>query len=55
MGTTTIGKDGIEYIHTNVLIPRYLRDFARMEGISMSRLLKNSLEKKYIKIWGNGQ
>lgn len=45
MGTITIGKDGVEFIHTNVIIPRPLRDFAKERGISMSHELRTALEK----------
>jgi hypothetical protein len=46
MVTVTIGKDGVEYIHTNVSIPRYIRDFAKEKGVSMSYELRIALEKK---------
>ncbi|MDD4136950.1 MAG: hypothetical protein PHT99_03530 [Methanoregula sp.] len=46
MVTLTIGKDGIEYIHTNVSIPRQLRDLAKEQGVSMSHELRTALEKK---------
>lgn len=46
MVTITIGKDGIEYIHTNVSIPRQLRDQAKVQGVSMSYELRTALEKK---------
>ncbi|MDD5189012.1 MAG: hypothetical protein PHF57_12475 [Methanoregula sp.] len=46
MGTITIGKDGVEFIHTNVIVPRYLRDFAKDQDISMSRELRVALETK---------
>lgn len=46
MVTVTIGKDGVEYIHTNVSIPRQLRDLAKEQGVSMSRELRTALENK---------
>ena len=46
MVTVTIGKDGIEYIHTNVSIPRQLRDLAKEQGVSMSHELRTALERK---------
>ena len=46
MVTLTIGKDGVEYIHTNVSIPRQLRDLAKERGVSMSHELRTALEKK---------
>jgi post-segregation antitoxin (ccd killing protein) len=53
MVTLTIGKDGVEYIHTNVSIPRQLRDLAKEHGVSMSHELRIALEKK-IKKGGAG-
>jgi post-segregation antitoxin (ccd killing protein) len=44
MVTLTIGKDGVEYIHTNVSIPRQLRDLAKEQGVSMSHELRKALE-----------
>jgi post-segregation antitoxin (ccd killing protein) len=55
MGTITIGRNGVEYIHINVILPRQLRDFARNEGLSMSGLLRESLERKIAEHRGNGQ
>jgi len=46
MSTITTGRDGIQYIHTNVLVPTHLRDFARSEGLSMSQILREGLEKE---------
>lgn len=46
MVTITIGKDGVEYVHTNVSIPRQLRDLAKKQGVSISKELKTVLEKK---------
>jgi post-segregation antitoxin (ccd killing protein) len=46
MGTITIGKDGVEYVHTNVIVPRHLRDLAKEQGVSMSHELRAALEKK---------
>jgi post-segregation antitoxin (ccd killing protein) len=46
MTTITIGKDGVEFIHTNVIVPRHLRDLAKERGISMSHELRTALEKK---------
>jgi post-segregation antitoxin (ccd killing protein) len=46
MVTVTIGKDGVEYIHTNVSIPRQLRDLAKERGVSMSQELRIALETK---------
>jgi|GEM_PF-7006956 hypothetical protein len=46
MVTITIGKDGVEYIHTNVSIPRQLRDLAKERGVSISQELREALEKK---------
>lgn len=46
MSTITIGKNGIVYVHTNVILPRNLKDFAKEQGISMSHELRTSLEKK---------
>ena len=45
MGTITIGKDGVEQIHTTVIIPRNLRDEAKKQGVSMSSELRKVLEK----------
>jgi post-segregation antitoxin (ccd killing protein) len=46
MSTITIGKDGVEFIHTNVIVPRHLRDLARERGISLSKELRQALEEK---------
>jgi post-segregation antitoxin (ccd killing protein) len=46
MTTITIGKDGVEFVHTNVIVPRRLRDLAKEQGISMSHELRAALEKK---------
>ena len=46
MTTITIGKDGVEFIHTNVIVPRHLRDLAKERGISLSKELRTALEKK---------
>lgn len=46
MTTFTIGRDGQERVHTNVAIPRHLRDYARENNISMSRLLEKALNKE---------
>ena len=46
MSTITVGKDGVEFIHTNVIVPRYLRDLAKEHGISLSKELRTALEKK---------
>ena len=32
MVTITIGKNGVEYIHTNVTIPQQLRDLAKEQN-----------------------
>ncbi|MFZ0004693.1 MAG: hypothetical protein ABSG06_10150 [Methanoregula sp.] len=53
MVTVTTGKDGVEYIHTNVSIPRQLRDEAKDRGISLSKELRKALEIK-IKEGGAG-
>ncbi|WP_048068235.1 type II toxin-antitoxin system CcdA family antitoxin [Methanoregula boonei] len=55
MVTVTIGKDGIEYIHTNVSIPRQLRDLAKELGVSMSQELRTALEKKVKEGYARGQ
>lgn len=41
-----IGADGVEYVHTNVSIPRNLRDLAKKRGVSMSKELRIALEEK---------
>lgn len=46
MGTITIGRGGVEFVHTNVLIPRHLRDLAKKLGVSMSKELRTALEEK---------
>jgi len=46
MTTITIGNDGIEFIHTSVMIPRQLRDCAKTQGLSCSKILQEALEKK---------
>lgn len=46
MSTITIGRDGVEFVHTNVIIPRRLRDLAKKRGVSMSKELRRALEKK---------
>lgn len=46
MTTITIGNDGIEFIHTSVMIPRQLRECAKAQGISCSKVLKEALEQK---------
>jgi hypothetical protein len=46
MGTITIGKDGVEYVHTNIIIPRRLKDLAKERGISLSKELRTVLEMK---------
>jgi len=46
MSTITIGKDGVEFIHTNVIVPRHLRDLAKERGISLSKELRQALEEK---------
>jgi hypothetical protein len=45
MPTITVSKDGVEWIHTNVMIPRHLRDHAKERGVSLSGELKNALER----------
>ena len=55
MTTITIGKDGVEFVHTNVIVPRYLRDLAKEQGISMSHELRAVLEKKTKKGNARGQ
>ena len=44
MGTITIGRDGVEFVHTNVIVPRHLRDLAKKRGVSMSKELRTALE-----------
>ena len=46
MVTITIGRGGVEFIHTNVTVPRYLRDLAKDQGISLSGTLREALELK---------
>ncbi|MGB7789467.1 type II toxin-antitoxin system CcdA family antitoxin [Methanoregula sp.] len=46
MVTLTIRSDGEEFIHTNVTIPRHIRDLAKERGISLSKELRTALEKK---------
>lgn len=46
MSTITIGKDGVEQVHTTVIIPRDLRDKAKERGVSLSSELRKALEKK---------
>jgi post-segregation antitoxin (ccd killing protein) len=46
MGTITIGRNGVEFVHTNVIVPRHLRDLAKERGVSMSRELRTALETK---------
>ena len=46
MVTLTIRSDGEELIHTNVTIPRHLRDFAKEQEISLSKELRLALERK---------
>jgi post-segregation antitoxin (ccd killing protein) len=49
MSTITVGRNGVEFVHTNVIVPRYLRDFAKERGVSMSLELRTALEKKVAK------
>lgn len=44
MKTITIGRNGVEFIHTNVMVPRNLRDLAKERGVSLSKTLKEALE-----------
>jgi post-segregation antitoxin (ccd killing protein) len=46
MTTITIGRNGVEFIHTNVMVPRNLRDLAKERGVSLSKTLKEALEQK---------
>ena len=54
MATITISQNGEQWVHTNVCLPRPLRDFAKQQGISMSRELRKALEKR-MKRLGNAQ
>jgi len=44
MATETIVKGGVDYIHINASSPRELRDLAREQGESMSRVLVFALQ-----------
>lgn len=46
MSTITIGRDGVEFVHTNVIVPRHLRDLAKKQGVSMSKELRTALEER---------
>ena len=46
MVTITTRSDGVELIHTNVMIPRRLRDCAKTQGLSCSKILEEALEQK---------
>ena len=39
-----IDRDGVEYVHTSVMVPRNLRDAARENKVSISGCLKRALE-----------
>jgi post-segregation antitoxin (ccd killing protein) len=47
MTTITIDRNGVEFIHTNVLVPRNLRDLAKEQGVSLSKTLNEALELKF--------
>lgn len=46
MTTITVNQEGVEFIHTNVILPRNLRDQAKENRISLSRTLREALETK---------
>jgi hypothetical protein len=46
MTHSIIGKDGVISRPATVVVPIYLRTFARDEGLSMSALLREALENK---------
>jgi len=54
MPTIFRNRDGVVFVHTNVILPRYLREFARQNRISMSGLLRQCLEEKMFALGGNG-
>jgi len=43
---TRIGLDGIEYSSTHVLVPTHLKDFAKGHRVSMSKILREGLERE---------
>lgn len=55
MVTLRTDRKGNEYVHTTIEIPRYLRDFARKQKISMSSVIRKHLEQKMNGPRGNGQ
>ena len=42
-----VNREGVENVHTSVVVPAHLHEFARHEGVSLSGTLRNALEKKY--------
>jgi hypothetical protein len=46
MTTVTTTLNGVEYVHTHVIVPRELKKFAKESGISMSKTLREALELK---------
>jgi len=55
MTTTRKDRQGNVFTHTTIEIPRYLREFARQNRISMSGLLRKCLEEKMLEFRGNGE
>ncbi len=43
-------REGMEYVHTSVMVPRELRDAARKNKISISACLKHALELELKKV-----
>ena len=46
MPTISTGRDGTEYIHTNVLVTQEMKDFVAQHNMSMSKLLRMCLQKR---------
>jgi len=42
-----VNQKGVENVHTSVVVPTRLHNFARREGVSLSGTLRTALEVKY--------